>query len=731
MDADCDLILPCRDEAAALRALLPAVPAAFSVLVVDNGSTDGTGDVARAARRACGRRTRGGLRRGRARRAGRRHRRVRRVHGRRRLLRPAPSCSPMLADVQSGRADLAVGTAGDRWPAASGRGTHALGNRLVVQILRRGGFPANDIAPIRVCRRSELLALDVQDRRFGYPVELMQKATSGGLADRRARRVLPPARGRHPLQGVRLPQGHDPDRTRLLARAQVRPAHCLIVAKAPVPGQAKTRLGAEVGMAAAADLAAAALLDTLDACRATFGPDRTHVALTGALTRAARGREIAAQLRGWSVFAQVGDTFADRLAAAHAEVGRRTGAPTVQIGMDTPQVTEALLRAVAAGLDEHDCRAGRRPRRRLVGARPARPGRRRGTQRRPHVDAVHRRADAGGAAGAGAGRRGRPAPAGRRHGRGRAGGRSGRRREPGSRRLGRAWSGGRRDRGSRGRADLRPRVRRSTARRRLPPGRASTKARCRYRSTGGAATPTPPTGPCSTHCVGHTLDVGCGPGRDERPADAARAQRARPRPRGRGGTPSPGAGRRSAPPQRLRPPPRRGTLGHRAAGRRQHRDRRRPGRAARTGRRAARARRSRRRRPGTARDRVSAPEPAAPHCRRDHPALPAGRSSASTRSPRSLPPPDCRSVAATRSPADGSPCWRDDDQAAPPRRSRLRLPAAQRRGHRPRRALARRLLRHLLRHGSGQPLEPARTATHSRADLPVLGLPGHPGTPRR
>ena len=137
--------------------------------------------------------------------------------------------------------------------------------------------------------------------------------------------------------------------------------HCLVVAKAPVAGRAKTRLGAEVGMAAAADLAAAALLDTLDACRATFGPERTHVALTGTLTRAARGREIAAQLRGWSVFAQVGDTFADRLAAAHAEVGRRTGAPTVQIGMDTPQVTEALLRAVAAGLDEHDAVLGDAP----------------------------------------------------------------------------------------------------------------------------------------------------------------------------------------------------------------------------------------------------------------------------------------------------------------------------------------------------------------------------------
>ena len=47
MEPACDLILPCRDEAAALTALLPAVPAEFAVIVVDNGSADGTADVAR------------------------------------------------------------------------------------------------------------------------------------------------------------------------------------------------------------------------------------------------------------------------------------------------------------------------------------------------------------------------------------------------------------------------------------------------------------------------------------------------------------------------------------------------------------------------------------------------------------------------------------------------------------------------------------------------------------
>src|SRR4051794_23924694 len=46
--AICDLVLPCRDEAPALAALVSRVPAEFSVIVVDNGSRDGTADVARA-----------------------------------------------------------------------------------------------------------------------------------------------------------------------------------------------------------------------------------------------------------------------------------------------------------------------------------------------------------------------------------------------------------------------------------------------------------------------------------------------------------------------------------------------------------------------------------------------------------------------------------------------------------------------------------------------------------
>ncbi len=134
----------------------------------------------------------------------------------------------------------------------------------------------------------------------------------------------------------------------------------LVMAKAPVPGQAKTRLGAVVGHRTAAELAAAALLDTLDVCeRAYPDPRDRHVALAGDLALAADGPELRERLAGWTVRAQRGDGFADRLAHAHADVARAAGVPVVQIGMDTPHLTRAALLEVAGlvGVD-HDAVLG-------------------------------------------------------------------------------------------------------------------------------------------------------------------------------------------------------------------------------------------------------------------------------------------------------------------------------------------------------------------------------------
>lgn len=121
------------------------------------------------------------------------------------------------------------------------------------------------------------------------------------------------------------------------------PVTVLVVAKAPEPGLAKTRLAATVGDQCAADIAAAALLDTLDAVAATPVASRA-VALTGALQAAARADELARRLESFTVIEQRGDGFADRLANAHSDAGLRCGGyPVLQIGMDTPQVTPELL----------------------------------------------------------------------------------------------------------------------------------------------------------------------------------------------------------------------------------------------------------------------------------------------------------------------------------------------------------------------------------------------------
>jgi len=179
MPVACELVLPCKDEGPALRLLLPNVPPCLAVIVVDNGSTDDTADVARALGATVVSEPRPGY--GAAVHAG--------------VLAAAAELLavmdgdgsfephdllPLIAEVREGRADLATGR---RRPVSRGLWPwHArAGNSVVLWWLRRRtGLPVRDIAPMRVCRRDALLDLDVQDRRFGYPVELLQKAQRAG-----------------------------------------------------------------------------------------------------------------------------------------------------------------------------------------------------------------------------------------------------------------------------------------------------------------------------------------------------------------------------------------------------------------------------------------------------------------------------------------------------------------------------------------------------------------------
>ncbi|MDQ6934503.1 MAG: glycosyltransferase family 2 protein [Actinomycetota bacterium] len=177
----CDLVIPCRDEAPALPELLARVPEQFTPIVVDNGSADLTGEVARSMgarvvtedRPGYGAAVHAGLLAATA-------EYVAVIDGDG-SMDPA-DLVPLLEAVRTGRADLA---AGRRRPSARGVWPwHArAGNLVVLRWLRlRTGLVLQDIAPMRVAGRAALLELGVVDRRFGYPVELLRKAAEAGWA---------------------------------------------------------------------------------------------------------------------------------------------------------------------------------------------------------------------------------------------------------------------------------------------------------------------------------------------------------------------------------------------------------------------------------------------------------------------------------------------------------------------------------------------------------------------
>ncbi|GAA1722136.1 glycosyltransferase family 2 protein [Isoptericola hypogeus] len=197
-----DVVLPCLDEAAGLAWLLPRVPHGMRAIVVDNGSTDGSADVARA-------------------------------HGARVVVAPArgfgaacdagmraasaevvafcdadasldPADLPrVVAPVAAGGADLVLGR---RVPAPGAWPWHLrLANReLARRARRRTGVAVHDLGPMRAARRDALLSLRLADRRSGYPLEMLVAAADAGWRVEEVDVPYGPRLGRSKVTGTPL-----------------------------------------------------------------------------------------------------------------------------------------------------------------------------------------------------------------------------------------------------------------------------------------------------------------------------------------------------------------------------------------------------------------------------------------------------------------------------------------------------------------------------------------------
>jgi glycosyltransferase involved in cell wall biosynthesis len=176
---DVDVVLPCLNEAEALPWVLDRIPPGWRALVVDNGSTDGSADIARAlgatvvheARRGFGAACHAGLTAATA--------DIVCFCDCDASLDPA-LLVPFAREVQGGEADLVLGRRRPRgrcaWPA------HARAGNLALALLlrRRTGLRLHDLGPLRAARREPLLGLGLTDRRSGYPLQMVVRAADEG-----------------------------------------------------------------------------------------------------------------------------------------------------------------------------------------------------------------------------------------------------------------------------------------------------------------------------------------------------------------------------------------------------------------------------------------------------------------------------------------------------------------------------------------------------------------------
>ena len=174
-----DVVFPCLDEAGALPWVLTRLPEGYRAIVADNGSTDGSAQIAtdhgatvvHVPQRGFGAAAHAGLEAATA--------DVVCFCDADASMDPA-QLPRVAGPVEAGEADLVLGR---RRPSSRGAWpVHArvANTALSVLMRRRTGLRLHDLGPMRAARRADLLALGITDRRFGYPLEMVTQASDAG-----------------------------------------------------------------------------------------------------------------------------------------------------------------------------------------------------------------------------------------------------------------------------------------------------------------------------------------------------------------------------------------------------------------------------------------------------------------------------------------------------------------------------------------------------------------------